>query len=119
IVQSVDEVADIVGHVAAMQPLAAAVAWIDDFLEIIGGGDDFVVVGEWAVAEVIDRTDLFVSADDAIGEFRQLVFESEIGSHLSGLLVGWSPGSVDRASRLRRTRIVRMNMCETYEAGER
>ena len=79
--QAVDQVADVVADVAEVQAFAAAVAGVEDFLELVRGGDDLVVVRQRAVAEVVDLAHVVVGVDDPLGEFGELVFESEVGGH--------------------------------------
>ena len=81
VVQPVDQVADVVGDVAQVQAVAAAIAGIEDFLEVLGGGDDRVVVRQRAVAQVVDAADLGVGVDDPLGQHRQAFFESNVGGH--------------------------------------
>ena len=81
IVQPVDQVADVEADVAAVQAFAPAIAGVEDLLELVGGGDDFVVVRQRAVAEVVDLADLVVGVDDSLGELGKLVFEAKVGGH--------------------------------------
>ena len=81
IVQPVDQLADVEADVAAVEALAPAIAGIEDFGELGGGGDDLVVIGKRAVAEVVDLADVVVGTDDPLGELGQLVFETEVGRH--------------------------------------
>jgi hypothetical protein len=66
IVQTIDEVAYVVGNIADVQPFASAIAGIEDFLEVFGATDDLLVIWQGAVAKVIDRSGLLVSRDDAV-----------------------------------------------------
>ena len=52
--QPVDQVAHVVGDVAHVQAVAAAVARVEDLLEVLGGRDDRFVVGQRAVPQVVD-----------------------------------------------------------------
>jgi hypothetical protein len=81
IVQSVDQLTDVVADIAAVETFTAAIAGEDDFLELLGSGDDFIVAGERAMTEVVDRANLFVGANDAIGQFGELIFESKVAGH--------------------------------------
>ena len=81
VVQAVDQVADVVGDVAQVQALAAAIAGVEDLLQVLGGRDDDFVVGQRAVAQVADRADLGVGLHDALGQLGQLFFEAQVGSH--------------------------------------
>ena len=81
VVQPVDQVAHVVGDVAQVQPVAAAIAGIEDLLEVFGGGDDRVVVRQRAMAQVVDAADLGVGVDDPLGQHGQAFFESNIGGH--------------------------------------
>ncbi len=81
VVQPVDQVADVIRDVARVQSFAAAVAGIDDLLEVLDGFGNHFVVGQRAVAEVADRADLAVGLHDAAGQLGQLLFEANVGSH--------------------------------------
>ena len=72
VVQPVDQVADVVSDVAQVQAVAAAIAGIENFLEVFRGGDDRVVVGQRAVAQVADVADLGIGIDDPLGQDRQV-----------------------------------------------
>src|SRR3972149_1655820 len=84
VVEPIDQVADVVGDVAAVESFAAPVAGVEDFFQLFGGGDDLVVVGQRAVAEMVDLGHVIVGADDPLGQLGELVFESEVGSHGGG-----------------------------------
>ena len=95
VVQPVDELADVVADVAAVEAFAAAVAGVEDLFQLVGGGDDLVVVRQRAMAEVVDLADVVVGADDPLGELGELVFEAEVGRHggnapAVGHALGWS-----------------------------
>ena len=81
VVQAIDQVADVIRHVADVQPFAAAIAGIENLLEILQAADDLVVVRQRAVAEVVDRAGRFVAGDDPVGQPRKLLFEANVGSH--------------------------------------
>ena len=66
-----------IGHIAQVQPLAAAVARIDDLLQFLAALDNGIVAGQRAVAEMIDRADLFVGLDNPLGQARQLFLSVE------------------------------------------
>ena len=81
VVQAVDQVAHVVGDVAQVQAVAAAITGIEDLLEVLGGGDDGVVVRQRAVAQVVDAAHLGVGVDDPLGQHRQVFFQSNVGCH--------------------------------------
>ena len=60
VVQPVDQVAHVVGHVAQVQTVAAPIAGIEDVLQALGDLDDGLVVRQRAVAEVADAGQLGV-----------------------------------------------------------
>ena len=73
VVQAVDQVADVVGHVAQVQPFAAAIARIDDLLQILEDRDHHFVVRQRAMAQMIDRADLAVGVARSAGSARAAV----------------------------------------------
>ncbi len=79
--QAVDEIADMVGDIAHVQPFPAAVARVEDLLEILAGADYDLVVRERAVAQVVDRAELGVGLHDPLGQFGKLFFTAKIRSH--------------------------------------
>ena len=81
VVQPVDQIAHVVGDVAQVQPVAAAIAGIEDLLQVFGSVDDRVVVRQRAMAQVVDRADLGVGLDDPLGQLGQVFFEAKVGGH--------------------------------------
>ena len=77
----VDEVADVVGDIAEVEILAAPVARVENLLEILAGRDDRLIVGEGAVAEVLDRGDVLVRRHDPSRELGQLFLDADVGGH--------------------------------------
>ena len=86
VVQAVDQIADVVGDVAQVQAVAAAIAGIENLLEVFGRGDDRLVIRQRAVAQVADAADLGVRVDDPLGQDRQVFFQSKVGGHGNGML---------------------------------
>jgi Asp-tRNA(Asn)/Glu-tRNA(Gln) amidotransferase C subunit len=76
IVQGIDQIAHVVGHVAEVEVLALAVSGVEDFVEVLEDVDDLGVAGEWRVAEVVDTAAFLVSADDSVDEGRQGFLEA-------------------------------------------
>ena len=70
VVQPVDQIAHVIGDVAQVQAVAAAVAGIEDFLEVLGGRDDRLVVGQRAVAQVADPPHFGIRVDDPLRQHR-------------------------------------------------
>ncbi len=83
VVQSIDEVADVIGDVAHVEVLPPAIAGVENLLEVLADRDDRFVVGEGAVAEVVDRRHVLVRLDDPTGEFGQLLLDPDVGGHES------------------------------------
>ena len=81
VVETVDEVADVVGDVAEMEILAPPVAGIEDLLEVLAGGDDRLVLGQRAVPEVLDRGNVLIRLHDPPGELRELFLDANVGGH--------------------------------------
>ena len=81
VVQPVDKVADVVRDVAKMQAVAAAIARIENFLQVFGGSDNRLVVWQRAVAQVADAANLGVGIDDPLRQDRQVFFKSNVGGH--------------------------------------
>ena len=75
VVEAVDQVAHVVGDIAEVEVFAAAIAGIEDILEILADRDDRLVVGQRAVTEVVDRGDILVRLDDPPRQFRQLLLD--------------------------------------------
>ena len=70
VVQAVDQVADVVGDVADVQPLTAAIAGVEDVLQVLDRRDDLFVFGQRAMPQVVDRADGGVGLDDFVGQVR-------------------------------------------------
>ncbi|KKM95505.1 hypothetical protein LCGC14_1187600, partial [marine sediment metagenome] len=83
VVQPIDCVAHVIHHVAEMQALATPVARINDVLQILRDLDDRVLVGQRAMAQVVDRVDLGVGLYDPLGQFGKGLLESVVGGHLN------------------------------------
>ncbi len=81
VVQAVDQIAHVIGHVADVQAFAPPVTRVEDLLEILDGAGDHVVVGQRAMAQVADRGQLSVGLDDAVGQLRELFFAAKIRGH--------------------------------------
>ena len=90
VVQPIDQIADVIGDVAQMESVAAAIAGIENLLEVFRGGDDRFVVRQRAMAQVADAAYLGIRIDDPLGQDRQ---------HSSLIRI-----SVDRTSRLGKIR---------------
>ena len=71
VVQAVDQVADVVGDVAQVQVLPAAVAGVEDLPEVGQDLDDLPVARQRRVAQVMDRAAFLVGLDDASRDRRQ------------------------------------------------
>jgi hypothetical protein len=80
-VQCVDQVADVVRHVAEMQILPLLVARIQNLLQGFGNFDDSVGTGKRAVAQVVDGGNIVIRIDDAVRKFGQQVFQSNVRCH--------------------------------------
>ena len=83
--QPVDQIADVVRDVGLVQSLPAAVAGVDDLLEVFTHRDDHVVFREWAMIEVIDGAHIVIGLHNAVGNLRQLFFQTNVGRHGSSL----------------------------------
>ena len=81
VVETVDEVADMVGDVAEVEVLAPPVARVEDLLEVLTGSDDRLVLRQRAVPEVLDRGDVLIRLHDPPGELRELFLDAKVGSH--------------------------------------
>ena len=81
VVQPVHEVAHVVGDVAHVQVLPAAVAGIEDLLEVLARRYDCLIVRQRAVTEIVDRGNVVIRLDDTPGEFRQLFLDAVVGGH--------------------------------------
>jgi hypothetical protein len=81
--QAVDQVADVVDDVAHVQVLPAAIAGKDNLLQVLRDLDDRLGARERAVPEVIDRTEIVVRGDNAVGQIGKLLFAPKIGGHRS------------------------------------
>ncbi len=64
VVQAVDQIAHVISHVAQVQTFAAAIAGIEDLLQILDRADDHVVVRQRAMTQMVDRADVAVGLHD-------------------------------------------------------
>ena len=70
IVQAIDQVTDMVGHVAEMEILSPPIAGIEDLFEVFACRHHRIAVGQRAVAEVMNHWRLVVGRHDPPGQFR-------------------------------------------------
>jgi len=77
--QTVHEVAHVVGDVSEVQVFTAPVPRVEDLLQVLAGRDDRLVVGQGAVAEVVDRGHVLVRVDDPPRQFGQLFLDAHVG----------------------------------------
>ncbi len=91
IVEGIDQVADVVGHIACVQAFATAKAWVKDVLQILENLDHHFVLGERAVPQMVDSIRGMVRIDNCVGQSRQLFFETGVVGH----------SEVSRGKRLR------------------
>jgi hypothetical protein len=68
IVQTIDQITHMVGDVADVQALAATIAGVQDVLQVFECRDHLVVLGQWAMPQVIDRGDAGIGLDNLIGQ---------------------------------------------------
>ncbi len=54
VMQPVDQVADMVQHIAHVQTLTAAKAGVENLLEILAATDDYVIIRQRAMTQVMD-----------------------------------------------------------------
>jgi hypothetical protein len=69
-VQRVDEISDVVDDVVEVQVFAAAITGEQDFFKVLRDLDHLPRVRQWAVAQVVDRSDVGVRSDDAVSQLR-------------------------------------------------
>jgi hypothetical protein len=81
VVQAVDQVADVIGNVSQVQPLAPPIAGIHDLLEVFGRFDHHLVIGQRKMAQVVDGTRFRIGAHQPVGQVRKLLFQAEVGGH--------------------------------------
>ena len=72
VVQPIDQIAHVVGDIPQMEILAASVAGVENLLEVLARGDDRVVVGERAVAEIVDCGNVLIRLHNPARELGQL-----------------------------------------------
>jgi hypothetical protein len=54
IMQTIDQVTDVVTNIAQVQPLTAAISGKEDFPHVLQGDDHFLVARQWTVIQVVD-----------------------------------------------------------------
>ena len=86
IVQSVDQVADVIRDVAEVQILPLAVAGEENLLQIVGDADDRLDARQRAVTEVVGRFDFLIRIDDAVGQFGKPILETNVCRHETRLV---------------------------------
>jgi len=84
--QFIYQISHVIEHVTAMQTFSATKAREENFSQILNGRDDHIVIRQWAVAQVVDRTDFVIRLNDALSKTGQLLFQAEIGCHVAELL---------------------------------
>ncbi len=72
--QAIHQVTYVIRHVANVKAFTTAIARIDDFLEILEGGDDLFVLWQRAMSEMIDGSDFGIGSDNTFCQARQLFF---------------------------------------------
>ena len=95
VVQAVDEIADVVGDVAKVQILPPPVARVENLLEILTGGDNRLIIGQWAMAELVGCRNLSVGLDDPLGQIGELFLKANVGGHDAGSCRQNIPESTD------------------------
>ncbi len=83
VMQPVNQIADMVHHIAAVQLFTPPIAGKQNLPQVIDDADDNIVVGERAVPKMVDRRQLVISLDDAACEFGQFFFFAKVRGHLS------------------------------------
>ena len=81
VVQAVDQVAHVVGDVAHVQVLPAAVARVEDLAQVGQDLDHLAIAGQWAVAQVMDRPAFLVGLDDPLGDRGERLLEPRVRGH--------------------------------------
>ena len=56
-----------IGNIPKVQPLATAVARVNDFLDRLSRLNDHIVTGQWAMPEMIDRAYIGICLNDLMG----------------------------------------------------
>jgi hypothetical protein len=83
VVQCVDKIAHVVDDVVHVEILAAPISGEENLFERLGNFDHGDSAGQRAVSEVIDRPDVLVGSDDAVGELRNSSTQRKVSSHVS------------------------------------
>ena len=61
-----------IGDVAQVQAVATPIAWIEDFLEVLGRGDAIrLIVRQRAMAQMVDAANLGIGVDDPLRQHGQ------------------------------------------------
>ena len=81
VVQSIDQIPDMIRHIAEMQILPLAITGIEDLLERLGDLDHRVDAGERTVPQMIDRRDLVISVHDPIHQIGEQLLLSNVCRH--------------------------------------
>jgi hypothetical protein len=70
-----------VSHIADVQPFAATEARIDEVLEVLDNLDDDLILGQWAMTEVMRSRFVGIGTDNPLRQPWERFLESKIGSH--------------------------------------
>jgi hypothetical protein len=81
IVQPIDQIADVIGHIPQMQPVPPPIAGIENFFQVLRRGDDRFVIGQRAMPEMANIPHFGIRIDDPLGQHRQVIFYAKISSH--------------------------------------
>src|SRR5690606_26651317 len=84
VVQRIDQVADVVDHVAVVQSLAASKPGIEDVLEVLDDRDHHLVLRQRTMPQMIGAVVGGIRGDDARGQYWKLFLEAEVGCHATG-----------------------------------
>ena len=95
--QSVDQIADVVGHIAHVQVLATTVTRIEDLMQVRQDIDHFAVAGQGGMTEVVDRATFLVGRDDPPRDRRQRVLDLDVVRMLNDRAASDSFHPVSRA----------------------
>ncbi len=81
VVQPVNQITDVIRHVADMQRLAPPITGIQNFFHILDARNDHLIIRQRQMTQVAAGTAFFVAGHDAAGEVGELLFQAEVGSH--------------------------------------
>ena len=86
VVETVDQIAHMIGHVAQMEVLASSVAGVEDLAQVGQDIDDLAVTGQRRVPEVVNGATFLIGLDDPLSYGGERISRFKVRGHQKTLV---------------------------------